>query len=213
MVPPGHEVTQLLRAWSEGDEGALDRLMPVVYDELYRLARHYMAVERPGHTLQATALVNEAYLRLAKSEPDFKGRTHFFAIAARVMRRILVDWARSRGAGKRGGDVPMVELDQNAAFEEGGAARGKSSEDLIAIDDALTTLAKLDARKSGIVELRFFGGLSTEEAAEFLGISSKTVKRDWSLAKAWLHGELKHHSADARSRHLSGAAKTGRDGT
>ena len=195
MVPPGHEVTQLLRAWSEGDEGALDRLMPVVYDELYRLARHYMAVERPGHTLQATALVNEAYLRLAKSEPDFKGRTHFFAIAARVMRRILVDWARSRGAGKRGGDVPMVELDQNAAFEEGGAARGKSSEDLIAIDDALTTLAKLDARKSGIVELRFFGGLSVKETAEVLKVSEETIRKDWNITKSWLKRELSRGQA------------------
>ena len=195
MVPPGHEVTQLLRAWSEGDEGALDRLMPVVYDELYRLARHYMAVERPGHTLQATALVNEAYLRLAKSEPDFKGRTHFFAIAARVMRRILVDWARSRGAGKRGGDVPMVELDQNAAFEEGGAARGKSTEDLIAIDDALTTLAKLDARKSGIVELRFFGGLSVKETAEVLKVSEETIRKDWNITKSWLKRELSRGQA------------------
>jgi RNA polymerase sigma-70 factor (ECF subfamily) len=195
MVPPGHEVTQLLRAWSEGDEGALDRLMPMVYDELYRLARHYMAVERSGHTLQATALVNEAYLRLAKSEPDFKGRTHFFAIAARVMRRILVDWARSRGAGKRGGDVPMVELDQNAAFEEGGAARGKSSEDLIAIDDALTTLAKLDARKSGIVELRFFGGLSVKETAEVLKVSEETIRKDWNITKSWLKRELSRGQA------------------
>jgi RNA polymerase sigma factor (TIGR02999 family) len=195
MVPLGHEVTQLLRAWSEGDEGALDRLMPLVYDELYRLARYYMAVERPGHTLQATALVNEAYLRLAKSEPDFKGRTHFFAIAARVMRRILVDWARSRGAGKRGGDVPMVEFDQNAAFEEGGAARGTSSEDLIAIDDALNALAKLDARKSEIVELRFFGGLSVKETAEVLKVSEETIRKDWNITKSWLKRELSRGQA------------------
>ena len=195
MVPPGHEVTQLLRAWSEGDEGALDRLIPMVYAELYRLARHYMAVERPGHTLQATALVNEAYLRLAKSEPDFKGRGHFFAIAARVMRRILVDWARSRGAGKRGGDVPMVELDQSAALEEGGAAWGTSSQDLIAIDDALKTLAKLDARKSEIVELRFFGGLSMKETAEVLKVSEETIRRDWNITKSWLKRELSRGQA------------------
>ncbi|HUB79682.1 MAG TPA: sigma-70 family RNA polymerase sigma factor [Bryobacteraceae bacterium] len=195
MAPRGHEVTQLLRAWSEGDQGALDRLMPMVYDELYRLARHYMAVERPGHTLQATALVNEAYLRLASAGPDFKGRSHFFAIAARVMRRILVDWARSRGAQKRGGDLPMVELDQNVAPDGCGAPWGTSSEDLIAIDDALKTLAKLDARKSEIVELRFFGGLSMKETAEVLRVSEETIRKDWNITKSWLKRELSRGQA------------------
>jgi RNA polymerase sigma factor (TIGR02999 family) len=190
MAPLGHEVTQLLRAWSEGDQGALDQLMPMVYDELYRLARHYMAVERPGHTLQATALVNEAYLRLASSESDFKGRAHFFAIAARVMRRILVDWARSRCAQKRGGDVPVLELDQNPALERGGDHWSTSSDDLIAIDDALKTLAKLDARKSEIVELRFFGGLSIKETADVLNVSEETIRKDWNITKSWLKREL-----------------------
>jgi len=195
MAPLGHEVTQLLRAWSEGDQGALDRLMPMVYKELHRLARHYMAVERPGHTLQATALVNEAYLRLASAESDFQGRAHFFAIAARVMRRILVDWARSRSAEKRGGDVPVLELDQNAAIEGGGAPWGTSSNDLIAIDDALKTLAKLDARKSEIVELRFFGGLSVKETAEVLKVSEETIRKDWNITKSWLKRELSRGQA------------------
>ena len=195
MAPLGHEVTQLLRAWSEGDQGALDQLMPMVYDELYRLARHYMAVERPGHTLQATALVNEAYLRLASVESDFKGRTHFFAIAARVMRRILVDWARSRCAQKRGGDVPVLELDQNAVIEGGGTPWGTSSDDLIAIDDALKALAKLDARKSEIVELRFFGGLSVKETAEVLKVSEETIRKDWNITKSWLKRELSRGQA------------------
>jgi RNA polymerase sigma factor (TIGR02999 family) len=190
MAPLGNEVTQLLRAWSDGDQGALDRLMPMVYDELHRLARHYMAVERPGHTLQATALVNEAYLRLANTEPDFNGRAHFFAVAARAMRRILVDWARSRGARKRGGDVPLLELDQNAALDGGGAPWGTSSNDLIAIDDALKTLAKLDARKSEIVELRFFGGLSIKETADVLNVSEETIRKDWNITKSWLKREL-----------------------
>jgi RNA polymerase sigma-70 factor, ECF subfamily len=190
MAPLENEVTQLLRAWSDGDQGALDRLMPMVYDELHRLARHYMAVERPGHTLQATALVNEAYLRLANTEPDFNGRAHFFAVAARAMRRILVDWARSRGARKRGGDVPLLELDQNAALDGGGAPWGTSSNDLIAIDDALKTLAKLDARKSEIVELRFFGGLSIKETAEVLNVSEETIRKDWNITKSWLKREL-----------------------
>jgi RNA polymerase sigma factor (TIGR02999 family) len=190
MAPLGNEVTQLLRAWSDGDPGALDRLMPMVYDELHRLARHYMAAERPGHTLQATALVNEAYLRLANAEPDFNGRAHFFAVAARAMRRILVDWARSRGAQKRGSDIPVLQLDQNAELDEGGVPWGTSSDDLIAIDDALKTLAKLDARKSEIVELRFFGGLSNTETAEVLNVSEETIRKDWNITKSWLKREL-----------------------
>jgi RNA polymerase sigma factor (TIGR02999 family) len=195
MAPLGNDVTQLLRAWSDGDPGALDRLMPMVYDELYRLARHYMAFERPGHTLQATALVNEAYLRLANAEPDFRGRAHFFAIAARAMRRILVDWARSRGAQKRGGDVPLLELDQNAELDGGSAPWGTSSDDLIAIDDALKTLAKLDTRKSEIVELRFFGGLNMKETAEVLNVSEETIRKDWNITKSWLKRELSRGQA------------------
>jgi RNA polymerase sigma factor (TIGR02999 family) len=194
MAPLGTEVTQLLRAWSDGDPGALERLMPMVYDELHRLARHYMAAERPGHTLQATALVNEAYLRLANAEPDFSGRAHFFAVAARAMRRILVDWARSRGAQKRGADVPVLQLD-HAELDEGGAPWGTSSDDLIAIDDALKTLAKLDARKSEIVELRFFGGLSIKETAEVLNVSEETIRNDWNITKSWLKRELSRGQA------------------
>jgi RNA polymerase sigma factor (TIGR02999 family) len=186
MPSPGPEITQLLQAWSEGDQGALEQLMPLVYDELHRLARHYMADERPGHTLQATALVNEAYLRLANSERgDWRDRAHFFAVSARVMRRILVDWARSRRARKRGSDVPALELQENLAI-----VPGKSGDDLIAIDDALQTLAAFDSRQSQIVELRFFGGLSVKETAEVLTVSEETVRRDWNMAKSWLRREL-----------------------
>jgi RNA polymerase sigma factor (TIGR02999 family) len=186
MASSRPQVTELLHAWSEGDESALDRLMPLVYEELHRLAQHYMADERPGHTLQATALVNEAYLRLANSDlPDFRSRAHFFAVSARVMRRILVDWARSRQAQKRGSDVPVLELDENLAIPA-----GNSSHDLVAIDDALKTLAAFDDRKSQIVEMRFFGGLSVQETAEVLGVSDETIRRDWNMAKAWLRQEL-----------------------
>ena len=186
MASSGPQVTQLLQAWSEGDQGALDQLMPVVYEELHRLARGYMADERPGHTLQATALVNEAYLRLAHSEHGgWQGRAHFFAVSARVMRRILVDWARSRRAQKRGSDVPALELQENLAI-----LPGKSGNDLIAIDDALQTLAAFDLRKGQVVELRFFGGLSVKETAEVLTVSEETVRRDWNMAKSWLRREL-----------------------
>jgi len=195
MAPLRHEVTQLLPAWSEGDQGALDRPMPMVYGELYQLGRHYMAVESSGHTLQATAPVDEAYLRLDGAEFDFKGRTHFFAIAARAMRRILVDWARSRYARKRGGDVAVMESDQNAALEGGGAAWGILSDDSIAIDDALKALAKLDARKSEITELRFFGGLSAKETAELLKVSEETNRKDWNITKSWLKRELSRGQA------------------
>lgn len=191
MPSSGHEVTQLLRAWSEGDQSALQQLMPMVYGELHRLARHYMAEERPGHTLQPTALVNEAYLRLANAEhADFRGRAHFFAISARVMRRILVDWARLRRAQKRGGDVPLLELRQNLGLDGNGKPWEASGNDLVAIDDALKTLAALDARKSEIVELRFFGGLSVKETAEVLKISEETIRRDWNFTKSWLKREL-----------------------
>jgi len=186
MDSSGPQITQLLQAWSDGDQGALEQLMPLVYEELYRLARRYMADERPGHTLQATALVNEAYLRLANSERgDWRGRAHFFAASARVMRRILVDWARSRRAQKRGSDVPALELQEGLAV-----VAIKSGNDLIAIDDALQTLAEFDSRKSQIVELRFFGGLSVKETAEVLTVSEETVRRDWNMAKSWLRREL-----------------------
>jgi RNA polymerase sigma factor (TIGR02999 family) len=185
MESPAHQLTQLLQAWSEGDQSALDKLMPVVYDELRRLARHYMADERPGHTLQTTALVNEAYLRLVDAAQfNWESRAHFFGVCAGMMRRILVDAARSRQAQKRGADVPDLELQEALAV---GVERGR---DLVAIDDALQALAAFDARKAQIVELRFFGGLSVKETAEVLKVSEETVLRDWKLAKSWLRREL-----------------------
>jgi RNA polymerase sigma factor (TIGR02999 family) len=191
MASSGPQITQLLQAWSEGDEGALELLMPIVYEELHRLAQRYMAHERPGHTLQATALVNEAYVRLANAGGGgWHDRAHFFAVSARVMRRILVDWARSRRAQKRGSDVPVLELQENLAV-----VGGKSGNDLIAIDDALTTLATLDSRQSQIVEMRFFGGLSVKETAEVLTVSEETVRRDWKVAKSWLRRELSLESS------------------
>jgi RNA polymerase sigma factor (TIGR02999 family) len=191
MASSGPQVTQLLQAWSAGNQGALEQLMPIVYEELHRLAQRYMSDERPGHTLQATALVNEAYLRLANAGGGgWHDRAHFFAVSARVMRRILVDWARSRRALKRGGDIPALELQENLAV-----GAGKSGNDLIAIDDALKTLAALDERQSQIVELRFFGGLSVKETADVLTVSEETVRRDWKVAKSWLRRELSLESS------------------
>jgi len=185
MESQAQQLTQLLHAWSEGDQGALEKLMPVVYNELRRLARHYMADERPGHTLQTTALVNEAYLRLVDSAHcNWEGRAHFFGVCAGMMRRILVDSARTRQAQKRGGDVANLELQEALAVEV------QPGTDLVAIDDALQALAAVDARKSQIVELRFFGGLSVKETAAVLGISEESVLRDWRLARAWLAREL-----------------------
>jgi RNA polymerase sigma factor (TIGR02999 family) len=185
MESQAHQLTELLHSWSRGDEGALEKLMPLVYDDLHRLARRYLADERPGHTLQTTALVNEAYLRLVDStHANWEDRVHFFAVCARVMRRILVDWARSRQALKRGSDVPPLEL------QEALTVAGQPGADLVAIDDALTALAAVDPRKSQIVELRFFGGLSVKETAEVLKVSAETVHRDWKLAKSWLRREL-----------------------
>lgn len=182
---PTHEVTQLLEAWGEGDPAALDRLMPLVYQELRRIAKRNMARERPGHTLQTTALVNEVYLRLVDaSKVSWQDRAHFFAICARTMRRILVDFARSRRYQKRGGGEQPLSLDES--LDVAGGPRS----DLLAVDDALTRLAKHDARKSQVVELRFFGGLSVPETAEALKISPETVMRDWKMAKAWLYREL-----------------------
>ena len=185
MTPPPHEVTQLLVAWGNGDQAARDELMPLVYEELRRLAHRYMIRERPSHTLQTSALVNEAYLRLIdQKDVHWKNRAHFFGMAAQMMRRILVDYARKRGFAKRGGDARPVPLDEAMIVSEERAAN------VVALDDALTSLAELDPRKSQIVELRFFGGLSIDETAEILAVSPGTVMRDWTLAKAWLRREM-----------------------
>jgi RNA polymerase sigma factor (TIGR02999 family) len=179
-------MTALLRAWSEGDEGARDRLFAVLYSELHRLAHRYMRREREGHTLQTTVLVNEAYLRLiGASEIAWQDRAHFLALAAQMMRRILVDAARRRRYAKRGGGAQM------RTFDEGLPVSPEVGPDLIAINDALEALAKLDPRKGRVVELRFFGGLSVEETAAVLKISPQSVLRDWKLAKSWLARELK----------------------
>ena len=186
MAAPGeYDITRLLLAWSEGDDDALGKLAPLVEAELKRLARHYLRGERPGHTLQPTALINEAYLRLLDwRKASWQNRAHFMGIAANMMRRILVDHARRYRFLKRGGEMVKVSLD---ARQLGSSGRDP---DLVALDEALTRLAEVDRRKSQVVELRFFGGLSVEEAAEFLKISPRTVKREWSLAQAWLHCEL-----------------------
>lgn len=182
---PEHELTQLLRAWSQGDERALEKLVPLVYEELHRLARRYMAGERPGHTLQTSALVNEAYLRLVDVKNlNWQSRAHFFAVSAQLMRRILVDFARSRRSLKRGGETLTVSLEEGSIVSR---ARGA---DVVALDDALKTLAAMDPRRSRVVELRFFGGLSAEESAEVLKVSPETVLHDWKLAKVWLLREL-----------------------
>ncbi len=179
------EITRLLVAWGEGDESALEDLTPLVYEELHRLAHRYMGRELAGHTLQTTALVNEAYVRLIDwRNVRWQSRAHFFAVSAQLMRRILVDFARSRGSGKRGGGVRVVALDEAAVVS---ADKGA---EMIALDGALGSLSLLDARQSKVVELRFFGGLSVEETAEVLQVSPGTVRRDWSLAHAWLRREL-----------------------
>jgi len=185
MAPSPHEITELLHAWSKGEQSALDRLMPLVYDDLHRLAQRHMAGERDDHTLQTTALVNEAYVRLVDSkQATWKDRAHFFAVCARVMRNILVDAARSRRTLKRGADVTVVELD------EAMATPARPSVDLVALDDALNALTAFDARKSQVVELRIFGGLSAADTAEVLQISTDTVTRDMHVATSWLRREL-----------------------
>ena len=183
--PADSDVTSLLAAWSEGDEAALARLVPQVYAELHRLAHHYMRAERPGHTLQTTALVNEAYLRLVDTKRiRWESRAHFLGVAAQAMRRILVDAARGHGAQKRGGAALHVTLD-------GVAVPAPQRDDaLVALDEALTALAAVDARKSRVVELRYFGGLTVAETAAVLHVSPETVQRDWHVAKAWLLREL-----------------------
>ena len=183
--PSPHEITQLLQAWRDGDRSALEKLTPLVYNELHRLAKHYMAGERSDHTLQSTALVNEAYLRLIDWEnAQWQNRAHFFAVSAQLMRRILVDFGRSRRQVKRGGDASQVSLDEALLVSP------DRSTDLVALDDALNALAAIDPRKSQVVELRFFGGLSVEETAEVLKISSRTVQQDWAMAKVWLLREI-----------------------
>ena len=180
------DVSALLRAWSGGDQGAIETLTPLVYDELHRLARRYMRRERPEHSLQATALVNEAYMRLADyRRMQWQDRAHFFAVSAQVMRRILVEHARRRNI-KRGGGVAHVSL-EDAVVGVGGE---HTETDLVALDEALVALARIDPRKVQIVEMRFFGGLTVEEIGEVLAVSTGTVKRDWRAAKAWLHREL-----------------------
>jgi RNA polymerase sigma factor (TIGR02999 family) len=186
MTSPSHEVTKLLKNWGAGDESAPDKLMPLVYDELRRLARRYMRREKPGHTLQTSALVHEAYVRLVgQTKIQWESRAHFFGIAARLMRQILVDQARRRNFAKRGGAAAIrVSLTEAASVAE------EQSASVIALHDALNNLEKIDPRKSRIVELRFFGGMSIEETAEALKVSPGTVMRDWTFARAWLRKEM-----------------------
>jgi RNA polymerase sigma factor (TIGR02999 family) len=183
--PATHQVTQLLIEWSNGDTSALDKLVPLIHEELRRLAHHYMSRERPGHTLQTTALVDEAYLRLVnRKDVHWQNRAHFFAIAATLMRNILVDHARSHAYAKRGGGAHKIELDEAMVVSQERAA------EVVALDEALKELATFDAPQSRIVELRFFGGLTIEETAEAMGISPATIKREWQSARAWLYHRL-----------------------
>ena len=188
-VPPCGDVSTLLRAWTEGDQSALEKLTPIVYEELHRLARYYMSGERTGHSLQTTALVNEAYLRLTDyKRMRWENRAHFFAVSAQLMRRILVDHARRHNL-KRGAGVQHVSLEDTAVVRD-------EDKDLVVLDDALQALARFDFRKAEVVELRFFGGLSVEETAEVLKVSPITVMRDWSAARAWLYRKMKGESLD-----------------
>ena len=196
MAAAPQDITELLLEWSGGNPDALQRLTPLVYGELHRLAHHYMAGERDGHTLQSTALVNEAYLRLVQTNRvQWQNRAHFFAVSAQLMRRILVDFARSRQYAKRGGKAPMLSLDDVAVAVDDCA-------ELVTLDDALRALGAIDSRKAQMVELRFFGGLSVEETAEVLKVSVETVARDWKLARVWLRRELQR---DANERGTMGA--------
>ena len=184
MTSPADEVTRLLNEMAQGNPDVAPELIPMLYSELRRLARHYLSGEQRQHTLQPTALVNEVYMRLMGHRARWKNRAQFFGVAARLMRRILVDHARRHLSAKRGGGWERIELDKAFLFTEA------KSEELLALDESLQRLAKLDQRQSHIVELLFFGGLTVEETAEVVGVSPKTVKRDWSVAKAWLHGQL-----------------------
>ena len=181
-----HDVTQLLLKWSQGDQGAIDELLPMVYRELHKIAHRYLNKERGEHTLQTTALVHEAYIKLIdQTRVQWQNRAHFFGIAAQAMRRILVDYARTRKREKRGGDDVKLQLDEAA-----GVSTGEKSIDLVALDEALTRLSKFDERQAKVVELRYFSGMTEEETAEVLSISPATVRRDWNMAKAWLHSQL-----------------------
>jgi RNA polymerase sigma factor (TIGR02999 family) len=185
-VPSQQDVTRLLVRLTDGDRGVLDELLPVVYGELRKLASSYLRRERVGHTLQPTALVHEAYMRLVdQTQVQWQNRAHFFGVAAQMMRRILVDHARAHEAEKRGGEFQKLSLDENIDVS------GERDVNLVALDDALNLLAEIDPQKMKIVELRFFGGLSVEETAEVLGVSAPTVKRQWRMAKAWLYGQVK----------------------
>ena len=189
-MKPDADVTGLLIAWSNGDRAALERLIPLVYDELRRIAGRYMKGERPGHTIQATALVNEAYLRLVEiKRVRWQNRTQFFAVAARSMRRVLVDAARARRSQKRGGGAQMAPLDEAVAVAE------RPIRNVVEVDEALETLTKIDERKGRVVELRYFGGLTVAETAEVLKVSPETVMRDWDFAKAWMSRELGRKSS------------------
>jgi RNA polymerase sigma-70 factor, ECF subfamily len=201
MAVGAGDVTLLLKSWSEGDSAAQERLFPLVYKELRRLARRYRRKSSIGDTLQTTALVNEAYLRLVDiHNVDWRDRVHFFAVSAQVMRRILVDWARSRGAIKRGGQTQWVDALNPDAVPAPDSCRAS---ELIALDHALTSLAQLDARRARVIELRVFGGLTVEEAAEVLGLSPQSVRRDWSLAKAWLLRELSRDMSGGKPSYAS----------
>jgi RNA polymerase sigma-70 factor, ECF subfamily len=191
-INPRSDVTVLLAEVANGNKEAASKLVPLVYEEMRRLAGGYMRRERTNHTLQATALVHEAYLRLVEQRSDWQSRAHFFGVAAQVMRNILIDHARGHLRAKRGGAKESVELDEALVFSE------EKSEELLAVDEAIQKLAKFDPRQSKIVEMRFFGGLTVEETAAALGISPITVKRDWSLARAWLYGELQRQGYYAR---------------
>jgi RNA polymerase sigma-70 factor (ECF subfamily) len=197
-TPQQRELTGLLQAWCEGDPEALERLVPRVEKELHRLAGQHMAGERRNHPLQTTALINEAYIRLIGwKNVRWQNRAHFFSVAAQIMRRVLVDYARARRRTKRGGEAFETTLDEGCAFQK------ERSRDLIAIDEALTRLAEIDPRKSRIVELRFFGGLSEEEVALVLQITDRTVRREWRLARAWLYSEItgEEHQAGSPAGH------------
>lgn len=186
MTSSPYQITELLKAWSNGDQCARDQVMLVVYEELHRMAHRHMRKERPGHTLQTSALVHEAYVRLVdQSKVEWQNRAHFYGTAAQMMRRILVDHARARQYAKRGGDARLVSLDEGAIVSK------ERTAEVVALDEALTCLAAVDQRKSQIVELRFFGGLSIEETAEVLAVSSGTIMRDWTLAKAWLRRAMR----------------------
>jgi RNA polymerase sigma-70 factor (ECF subfamily) len=186
-MPPPSDITRLLLAWSDGDQTALERLLPLIERELHRIARNYMRRENPGHTLQTTALVNEAYFRLVDQKTvRWQNRAHFFGIAAQIMRRILLNYARDRHREKRGGDDVQVSLSEVAVIT------AEQSAELIALDESLKRLAEFDERKCRVVELRYFGGLSVEETAEVLGVSVVTVARDWKMAKAWLAREIRN---------------------